>query len=308
MIEDLRQAAIEADPEGFWSFALIVSVIAVIALYQGLNAFWRLRLVLDTPRARIRSAPQGYVELCGRAASHHAPLVGPLTGLPCVWYRYRVQKEQRSGRNSRWVTVDQGTSEEPFLIDDGTGRCLVEPAGAATTCRTVDRWHGARRDTPKPARSSWFASGRYRFTEERIFAGEETYVLGRLETPRRGTAERDRLVRHLLRTWKRDPARMAKLTRPADGQIDLAAWEALREQARRIAEQAEARLASAPTLSRVTRSTDPRQPYLISTLGELALLGRLRWQALGGTAGFMLLAGGVAFALTARLAPGGLGL
>lgn len=304
MIEDLRQAAIEADPEGFWSFALVASAIAGIALYQGLNAFWRLRLVLDTPRAGIRSAPQGYVELCGRATSHHSPLVAPLTGLPCVWYRYRVQKEQRSGRRSRWVTVDQGSSEEPFLIDDGTGRCLVEPTGAATTCRTVDRWHGSRRDTPKSTRSSWLGGGRYRFTEERILAGEETYVLGRLETPRRGTAERERLVRHLLRTWKRDPARMAALARSADGQIDLAAWEELRLTAHRIAEQAEARLASAPALSRVTRSTDPRQPYLISTLGELALLGRMRWQAIGGTLAFTLSAAGVALAVAARVGTG----
>ncbi|AGA91980.1 E3 Ubiquitin ligase [Thioflavicoccus mobilis 8321] len=306
MIEDLRQAAVQADPEGFWWVTAIAGGIAVVVLYQGLNAFWRLRLVLDTPRAKIRSAPQGYVELAGRASPHHTHITGPLTGLPCVWYRYRVQREEHSGRKNRWVTIDHGISAEPFLLDDGTGRCLIQPTDAETTCRNIDRWRGARRDTPRPSQSSWLSvGGRYRFTEERIVEGEDTYVLGHLETPRRGDAERERLTRALLRTWKRDPARMAVLAGTEDGEIDLATWEELRGKAREIAEQAEARLASQPTLSQVSRPDDPGRPYLISSLGELGLLGRLRWLALGGTLGFVLLASGVGLALVARLTAAG---
>jgi hypothetical protein len=303
VIEALAQAAARADPIPFWIFEAVVAVLTVVFLHRGLDAFWRLRTIADTPTARIRSAPQGYVELCGRAAAQGGMLTAPLTRLPCVWYRFKVQERRRTSKNDRWVTIDRGKSELPFVLEDTTGRCLVEPAGADLNARTTDTWYGSGRHTPRPHESSWLQlSRRYRFTEERILPGDPVYVLGRFETPRRGAAERDGVTRHLLSRWKQDPTHMARFDTNGDGQIDLDEWEVARQAAQRLAAQAEGRLQAEPPLSRLTKTDDSRQPFVISTYGEAALIGRLRLHAAGATIGFVLMGSGLAFAVAARLA------
>ncbi|MGA7981114.1 MAG: GIDE domain-containing protein [Chromatiaceae bacterium] len=303
MIETLRLSAVRADPIAFWIFGAVVAVLAVIFLRRGLDAFWRLRTVADTPTARIRSATQGYVELCGRALAHNRVLTAPLTRLPCVWYRFKVQERRRSGKNDRWVTIDRGEAELPFVLEDDTGRCLVEPAGADVHSQAKDTWYGSARHTPRPRESGWLQlSRRYRFTEERILRGEPLYLLGRFETPRRGVEEREGVTRHLLARWKQDPARMARFDANGDGEISLDEWESAREEAQRLAAHTERRLEAEPPLSRLTKTDDPRRPFVISTFGEGTLIGRLRWRAAGATIGFVVLGCGLTFAVVARLA------
>jgi hypothetical protein len=298
----LGDAAAGASAFEFWLVSLVLAGLAVFLLRRGLDAFWRLRTIADIPTARIRSAPQGYVELAGQALAQSGPVSAPLTRLPCVWYRFKVEERKRSGKNDHWVTVDQGEAKSPFLMDDGTGRCLVVPAGADLHFRARDVWFGAARRPSGPPERGWLVfTRRYRYTEERIVDGEPVYLLGRFETPRRGPEERGRLARHLLSAWKRDPARMQSFDRNGDGEISVAEWEDARAKARRVAERSERRVQAEPPLPRVLRTGDPRHPFVISTLGERALLGRLRLWALGGTAGFLLLASGVGFAVIARL-------
>ncbi|MEJ2387540.1 MAG: GIDE domain-containing protein [Chromatiaceae bacterium] len=210
MIEALRLSAARADPAHFWIFGAVVAVLAVIFLRRGLDAFWRLRTIADTPTARVRSAPQGYVELCGRALAHGAPVTAPLTRIACVWYRFKVQERRGSGKNARWVTLDQGEADRPFLLEDETGRCLVEPAGADVHSRATDSWYGSRRHTPRPQTSSWLQlSRRYRFSEERILPGEPVYLVGHFETPRRGRHRRSAPTLHYLDLRGRHPDRPA---------------------------------------------------------------------------------------------------
>ena len=122
-----------------------------------------------------------------------------------------------------------------------------------------------------------------------------------LETPRRGPCERERLARHLLSAWKRDPERIRSFDRDRDGEISVAEWEEARAQARGVADRAERRVQAEPPLPRVQRTDDPRHPFVISTLGERALLRRLRLWALGGTTGFLVLTAGVSLAVLARV-------
>ncbi len=293
------------DAQELWLGSLIATGAALFLLWFSLRCFWRLRLVTDTPTARIRSAPQGYGELMGVVRQHRALATGPLTRLPCVWYRYRVEEERGSGRNKRWVTIDRGEHPDPFVLDDGTGLCLIEPAGASIKCRRADVWYGGSRHTPRPVGSGWLRlRRRYRFREERIAEGEQVYLLGRFETPRRGDAEKRELVRRLLARWKRDPARVAALDRNGDGEIDLDEWERARQEAERIAEQTEARLRAAPPMPRVFATGDGRQPFFISTLSQREILSHLRWRAYGGTGVSLVLAIGVVLAVTARLTGG----
>jgi len=65
-------------------------------------------------------------------------LRSPLNGLPCLWYRYRL--EQRDNDN-RWKTVSVEESDGSFLLDDGSARCLVDIEGVPMIVRV---WNQAK--------------------------------------------------------------------------------------------------------------------------------------------------------------------
>ncbi|MDP2057122.1 MAG: hypothetical protein Q8K35_05110, partial [Thiobacillus sp.] len=100
----------------------------------GLTSFWawyanlrRYRTVADTPTSRIASAPQGYIELFGRGRQPPGVgLVCPISGLSCLWYRYRVERKN----GDRWEYVESGVSHDTFGVDDDSGSVLVDPDGA----------------------------------------------------------------------------------------------------------------------------------------------------------------------------------
>ena len=90
----------------------------------------RKRLIENIPTSTIRSLALGLVEISGRAQPEAALLSAPFSGLPCVFYAYAVEEQVGSGKNARWETVATGTSEQPFYVNDTTGRVLVLPLGA----------------------------------------------------------------------------------------------------------------------------------------------------------------------------------
>ena len=105
-------------------FLVLAAVLAVAAFVAGLTGLRRVRHIEDVPTARVRSAPQGYVELIGRAhAMDGEPIIAPLSQTPCCWYRFRV--ERADGKD--WRTVDSGVSDGIFLLRDETGECVVDP-------------------------------------------------------------------------------------------------------------------------------------------------------------------------------------
>lgn len=55
MLESLTYMAAAADPVEFWIAVCVAAGIAALALYRALRAFSGLRLIADTPTARIRA-------------------------------------------------------------------------------------------------------------------------------------------------------------------------------------------------------------------------------------------------------------
>jgi len=294
-----------------WLASAALGAGALFVLRHGSRAFWRLRTITDTPTARIQSAPQGYVELRGLARPHQGTLPASLSETPCLWYRFRVEQRRKSGRGDRWVTLDRGESDTAFLVDDGSGPCRVEPAGATVYCHRRDRWTGPSRDPrgrsqPSLRLGDWIeiplgGSQRYRFTEERIEDGDPLYILGRLETPRRGPEERERLRRSLLRVWKRDPTRVAALDTDGDGEISPEEWERARAEAARVAKHAEGLRSRVPVLPAVGATGDSRHPFVISTHTEEDLIRTLWWTVAGTILGFLVLVAAVGYILAGRL-------
>jgi hypothetical protein len=131
----------------------------------------------------------GLVEVSGRAQPEGAPLRTPFSGLPCVFYSYAVEERRRSGKETRWETIAEGTSEEPFYVQDDTGRVLVVPFDAQLILEdnrtTRSNWMGTLPEETilgllklGVVVDGWFGEKTIRCSETFILPDERVYVMG----------------------------------------------------------------------------------------------------------------------------------
>ena len=102
-------------------------------------------LMRGTATAKISTAAKGYAEVQGRASSpSESSLRDPITHEPCVWFA--IETEEFSILDKfRWKTVKTARSSRPFVIDDGSARCLISPAEVSLDVRgentiVKERW------------------------------------------------------------------------------------------------------------------------------------------------------------------------
>lgn len=288
-------------------FAFVAGGLLLLAgagLYGFLRYSRLLRLVADIPTARIRSAPQGLVQLEGATEWLPGPeIVAPLSGLPCVWYRYRIDERRGSGgRNKRRVVVAQGTSDDLFLLRDGTGECVVDPDGAMVIRPERDVWYSASRALASgPGGGSRWGGGRYRHTEERLHARQPLLVVGEFSTRRHEGADRNERMRDLLGRWKNDPAIIERYDSSGDGRLSLQDWERVRAAARTEVEREMSREETPDAVHVLRRGGHGTQRVLLlSTLDEPQLLFRQRLRAYGSALVFIVAASLLLWALAVR--------
>ncbi len=307
----------QLDSGFFWLVFVLAAAGSAVSFYF-LWRFFRLkRLLEDTPTSRIRSAAQGYVELTGwgKQLPEHTTFA-PLTALPCLWYRFKVEKYERDsghGQNKgAWKVISKGVSDQNFILDDETGTCIVDPDGAEITPSMRDVWKG---DVPNPlaARKSMNAGlgqmilgagAEYRYTEERLIENDYLYVLGYHESLGGGRISFDHAaaVRDVITAWKEDyQSMLERFDANNDGSIDLREWEQVRSVARQEADRQKVDEDTSATLHMVVRPPDRSKPFLISSRTEEDLVTDLRNRALAGLGGFLLLGSYAAFMLSARV-------
>lgn len=235
-----------AEPFPFWTGCAGLATLALLSLFHLFRSIERSRLLADTPTSRVRSAAHGYVELAGRVRMLAGePIIAPLSGLSCVWYRYSIEKTARDPDEDDWFgageTVEHGVSDGVFGLDDGTALCVVDPDGAEVRSVREDRWRGKyRRPGSLPSVSPRLRHvtnrGPFRYREARIHAGDALWATGRFRTlSGGGFADAGLQVSQLLSAWKKDRAAlMRRFDHDRDGEIDLAEWE----RAQRAAEAA----------------------------------------------------------------------
>ncbi|SEQ30173.1 E3 Ubiquitin ligase [Ectothiorhodospira magna] len=289
----------------FWVAVLVLILVA--ALWGFLRGAYRKRLIADTPTSRVRSAAQGYVELIGQARLLPGPsITAPLTGTPCAWYDYRVERRDGSGRKQRWSRIEQGRSEDLFLLQDDTGECLIDPEGAQVVCVHRDVWHG---HGPRPVQGAgtgglFSGLGRYRYTERRLHLDEDLYAIGYFRTRQAGEegGSLNEEVSEILREWKKDPAILARFNIDLQGHIDMAAWERVRQAALQQALMRRAERADGPAVHIMARGPERRRPYILSAISEADLVRRYVWLTRFSALGFLGAAGGLAWLLLQRAA------
>ncbi|MFQ5935061.1 MAG: GIDE domain-containing protein [Acidiferrobacterales bacterium] len=317
-LAELGHAVARADPILVGTGVAALGVSAVVSSWQSWRQLYRARTIEDIPTAKARSAHQGYVELEGLGRLMDGPpIVAPLSGLSCVWYRYRVERHEtyydRGRTRHRWVTLESGESSEIFWLEDDTGRVVIDPEGAEITPKHKDVWRshsGLIGFARQPAHIvSYLASHpsghRYRFTEERINPGDCVYAIGLLKNIRShaGRPTVDVEVRQLLRQWKHDQAILKeRFDLNGDGEIDQQEWRLARSQARREVLKARQEEGQKFTegINVMTRPAERRRPYLLSAYPQTDLIKRYRqWAAVYGVA-FFLLGSAAAWLLTNR--------
>ena len=265
-------------------FAL--AICALISLVSAVSSISRLktaRVIEDTPTSKIRSAHQGYVELVGFAkAGPEQLLLSGLSQTPCLWYRYKIERYESSGKNSSWRSIESKTSEQAFIINDGSGDCYVMPNRAEVSTVRKRSWQGNSLHPSKTSGIRLFGQ-RYRYTEELLCADDLLYVIGLFETrhPPSPTVMRDAEMTKILTEWKQDYDKLTdRFDRNGDGEIDLQEWELVRAEALRKAERQQRAEGPINPVHTISYSPSRRQPYIIASSEPESLSRRYRWQAL----------------------------
>lgn len=264
-----------ADPLGFWAVCVALSAGGLLSLFHLVRSLDRSCLLADTPTSRIRSAAQGYVELEGTVRMLAGePIIAPLSGLPCVWYRYSVEKTARDPDSDEFFEtvepVEHGVSDSIFHLDDGTALCVIDPEGAEVRPGREDCWRGRYRrpgglapDSPRLRHVS--NRGPFRYREARIHEGERLWATGRFRTlGGDGLVDAGLQVSQLLCSWKKDRAALTRrFDRNRDGAIDLDEWEAAQRAAEAAVDRARLTDAAPREVFVLDRPVDGR-PFLLS--------------------------------------------
>ncbi|MEQ1527390.1 MAG: hypothetical protein ABL911_11680 [Gallionella sp.] len=207
---------------GFWfesrnGWLGCLSVIAAISIFAWLTALRKLRAIRDTPTSKIASAAQGYIELVGSGKSFgDTPLLSKHSLLPCLWYRYTVER-QDSERN--WKSIESGESHDSFVLRDDTGECVVNFEQAEILTKHRDQW---------------IKDGQ-RYTEWKLINSDTLYAIGEFRT-RSSIVEFNSKteLNTLIAEWKKDPPTLHKrFDLNNDGELDMNEWLLARQAAKR---------------------------------------------------------------------------
>jgi hypothetical protein len=289
------------------AIGIIITLAAAGAtLWKGFAFLKYYRLITGTPTSRIRSAHQGYVEVIGHIiAGENEPLIAPLSGRECVWYRYSVSCLESGGKTKHWNVKRSGESDAWFQINDGTATALIDPTGATVRTENTRVWYG---DTANPSishltnqqfqhssnQSSGFSvntlllkdldGSRYRYKETLLFTHEQVYALGQFQSVGGGrqVASVKQISGDIIREWKQSyDTLLQRFDSNNDQKLDMQEWNDVRTAADQEAANRRRKIVATPTMHVLSCPTDTDHPYLISTLDEEVLAKRYGWYALG---------------------------
>jgi len=153
-------------------------------------------------------------------------------------------EERRSGS-----VKERETSEWSFMMNDGSGECVVDPAGAKLVSERVKKWR----------------AGDFHYTERLILPGDPLFVLGEFATSGSTVSEHDVefQVGQLIGAWKKDmPALLKRFDLDGDGCFSEQEWELVRRQARRDVEAELAR--NPPQPQNIVAKPRDERPFIIS--------------------------------------------
>jgi hypothetical protein len=250
-----------------------IAVLSVGGMIAWIGALKRYRFIADTPTAMLRSAAQGYVELTGTCrATPDAELQQYGKAPPCLWYLATIIEQNRSFGKARTRTRFE-RSQDTFLIEDGTGECVIDPEHA---------------EVLSAHRTSWREGSTY-YKVSYLLAGDRIYAIGDMRTLRAadGTLDRRTDLSTLLREWKQDRAALLRrFDTNSDGEVDLQEWQGAVSAAEREVDAKHREMRLEPGIHIMRAPADSR-PFLLSNRDPDELRQRYKLWAWGHLAVFV---------------------
>lgn len=236
-------------------------LIAVGALCSWQATIYLGRYYQGIPISRISSAAQGFTLITGTVQMHEQLLQAGLSEQTCVWYRFSsTTYNTESNKNVLIPEFKSGERGAPFLIDDGSGHCHIDPSDVTFHISQKILWY-----------EGILSPGR--FSEEIIIPGDTLYAYGNFLTGD-GYISPDvqREANQLVKRWDQHrPAVLRRFDLDNNGLIDeqerqLMFSAALRE----IKSKYQAIRKAMPITHRLTK-TQGKQRCLVTDLSQEAI-------------------------------------
>jgi len=283
-------------------YVVVFLGLGIWGFFWGFMRLRRKRMIENIPTSTVRGLALGLVELVGKAK--RAKLFrSPLTGAECVMYRYLVERYERRGRSSTWVTVAKGdTLYCPFWLDDGTGKILVFPQSAELIL-PVDYQFTTGWGKTLPSNLSGFmdkhaircrglfGNRTLRFREWYISPDDTVYVLGVAKKSLDYQADHKEKLMQRIRQLKDNAEKMKQIDLNKDGQISQEEWDSAVANLEQeiLREEMQSYEGEDPADVILTKG-DIEKIFIISDYSQKELVKKLSWQALGGVFGGAILA------------------
>lgn len=264
-----------------------------LGVYHLWGFFFHLRRrlrVQSVPRSKIAAAAIGPVEIQAfgvKAADED--LRSPLTGQPCLYYKYRILKRTKNGKSSSYSEVySEDSSHVPFLVQDETGQAWIYPMGSEFSSIHREVLHGGqytirtREALSRLGRSEWaLDSDNYRLEEEILVPGDSVYSLGYLHPTQDFLRnEISGQIIDKVRRVKERPDILKKIDRDGDGRISAAEWDAAREKLERSVKEHYSAVRGSKVLGFKSKNL-----FILSNYHERSLLGQFGFFAIAKLVG-----------------------
>jgi hypothetical protein len=175
-----------------------VSVLAVVFVYYARKNGRRARLIDNAPAARAQDLTSGPAKMMGYVVPLERPIHSPISGTPCVYYRFKVEERRSSGRSSYWATVIDDIRCIDCGLEDDTGTAEIALEEAEIELTQVLALNSGMLNDPPPdlkallerrynfSTEGWVFNKTLRYSEVLIEEGDRLFVVGHVETFRKG--------------------------------------------------------------------------------------------------------------------------
>lgn len=157
----------------YWLGVPLGLLLAMGLSWQGLRTVKHKRLIENLPTSKSAGVACGLAEVEGVVSEAEMPdliedtefvsaLSSPLTRSQCVWYHYKVEERRGTGKDRRWVKIEERTDSCAFDCVDDEGRISVEVKDAEIISR----------------HSETQRHGDLRYYEKSLRLGDDLYAIG----------------------------------------------------------------------------------------------------------------------------------